>query len=119
MKSLTYPATFILIATLLAACSTAQPYAFDDVYYHPNNDPVRQVQKDPREDFNQTDQINYDGSYQNRYQKEVIMMKINAAVKGWINRLCRKIRITLSSTVGIMIKLCKLCAWYCPEENMN
>ena len=51
--------TLSAIALLFAACSTYKPYAFDDVYYNPNNDPVKQVQKNPREDFNKSDNISY------------------------------------------------------------
>jgi len=60
----------IVISNLFVACSTSQsPYVYDDLYYSPNNDPVKQVQNNPREEFNKTDNITYDGSYPNRYNE--------------------------------------------------
>tara|TARA_R110002096_G_scaffold423734_5_gene631156 strand:- start:4922 stop:6322 length:1401 start_codon:yes stop_codon:yes gene_type:complete len=59
------------IAGLFAACSTSYaPYAYDDLYYNPKNDPINKVKKDPREDFNKTNKLSYDGSYENRYVNE-------------------------------------------------
>lgn len=60
----------LLSILLISSCASYTPYAYDDTYYSPNNDPVKQVQKNPREDFNKTDNIQYDGSYSNRYQEE-------------------------------------------------
>ncbi|MEQ8908066.1 MAG: hypothetical protein RIC95_02650 [Vicingaceae bacterium] len=70
MKRFIYIPIITFIGMALFACTTSKPYAFDDVYYNPNNDPVKQVQKDPREDFNKTDNIRYDGSYENRYAED-------------------------------------------------
>lgn len=61
----------VVLSLLFAGCSTGYTtYAYDDLYYSPNNDPVKQVQKNPREDFNKTNNIQYDGSYDNRYANE-------------------------------------------------
>lgn len=55
----------------LGACSTAySPYAYDDTYYSPGNDPIKKVQVDPRQEFNKTDNIHYDGSSPNRYSNK-------------------------------------------------
>jgi len=69
----TFVKLFSLLFTVgfITACSTSYtPYAYDDVYYKPSNDPINKVKKDPREDFNKTDQIQYDRSYPNRYNEE-------------------------------------------------
>ncbi len=68
MKRTTYIGLFTIVALILTACSTAhQPYAYDDVYYNPENDPIKQAEKDPRQDLQKTDNIQYDNSYPNRY----------------------------------------------------
>jgi len=62
----------LLISSYLAACSSSQaPYAYDDLYYSPKNDPIKKVEKDPREDFNKSDQYtNQNYAYPNRYKDE-------------------------------------------------
>lgn len=70
MKTLFKPLSLIFTIGILTACSSSySPYAYDDIYYKPSNDPVNKVRKDPREDFNKTDQIQYDGTYPNRYEE--------------------------------------------------
>lgn len=64
---------FILLiaASLLTACSTSYtPYAYDDVYYSPSDDPANKHKTDPREEFNKSNNVSYDGSYPNRYAEE-------------------------------------------------
>lgn len=69
MKRIYQITQILIITSLLSACvGSSQPYAYDDVYYSPSNDPVRKVQKDPREDFNKTDDLGYE-SYPNRYNE--------------------------------------------------
>jgi len=69
MKQIAYFLYSILGLSLLTACAgSSQPYAYDDVYYSPSNDPVRQAQSNPRDDFNKTDDISYK-SYPNRYNE--------------------------------------------------
>jgi len=61
--------SLLIVALLLGACSTSyKPYAYDDVYYSPKNDPIKKVEKDPRDDFNKSNN-QYDGSYPNRYNE--------------------------------------------------
>ena len=70
MKTI-YSISIIFLFGLLTACSTSYtPYAYDDVYYLPTNDPIKKVKKNPRDDFNKTNDISYDGSYENRYEKD-------------------------------------------------
>jgi hypothetical protein len=70
MKTLFKILSLVFTVGIISACSTSySPYAYDDVYYKPSNDPVNKVRKNPREDFNKTDQIQYDGSYENRYEE--------------------------------------------------
>lgn len=71
MKKFILPLLSFLIIVTISSCSTSYPaYQFDDVYYNPNNDPINQAQKDPREDFNKTDDITYENNYPNRYLEE-------------------------------------------------
>ena len=60
----------IITLLFLSACAgSSSTYMYDDLYYSPNNDPVKQVKNDPRSEFNKTDNIQYDGSYPNRYDQ--------------------------------------------------
>lgn len=60
----------VVIVLILSACAGgSSAYLYDDLYYSPNNDPVKQVKNDPRTEFNKTDNIQYDGSYPNRYEQ--------------------------------------------------
>jgi len=71
MKRILQISLLSLSAIYLAACSTAhQPYAYDDVYYDPATDPIKQVEKDPSAELNKTDNIQYDNSYPNRYNND-------------------------------------------------
>ncbi len=67
MKTLVRTSLLISTSLLLFSCNSYVPYAYDDAYYTPGNDPVQQVKKNPREDFNKTNDISYDNSYSNRY----------------------------------------------------
>ena len=59
------------LGLFLSSCSSSySSYAYDDLYYSPNNDPVREVQKDPREDFNKTNNITYQNNNENRYAQD-------------------------------------------------
>lgn len=61
--------SFIIFLFLSACAGSSSTYMYDDLYYSPNNDPVKQVKNDPRNEFNKTDNIQYDGSYPNRYDQ--------------------------------------------------
>ncbi len=68
MKNLVPKLSFIVLMFFLGACSSSYaPYAYDDVYYSPKNDPIQKIKKDPREDFNKSNNVYHDGSYPNRY----------------------------------------------------
>lgn len=68
MKKIYNISGIALISTLLFGCVTSNvPYAYDDLYYSPSNDPVQQVQKNTTEDLNRTNNIQYQGGYDNRY----------------------------------------------------
>lgn len=70
MKQFAKYLPIILGFGLLTACAgSSQPYVYDDVYYSPSNDPVRQAQTDPRDEFNKTDEVGYQ-SYPNRYTED-------------------------------------------------
>ncbi|MBL4710770.1 MAG: hypothetical protein JKY48_20290 [Flavobacteriales bacterium] len=68
MKKIYNISGLALISTLLIGCVTSNaPYAYDDLYYSPNNDPVQQAQKNTRDDLNRSNNVQYQGGYDNRY----------------------------------------------------
>lgn len=69
MKTIQFFTILMATSLIFNACSTSE-YAYDDVYYTPGNDKIKQVQKDPREDFNKTTDIKYDGKHTNPYTEQ-------------------------------------------------
>ena len=66
MKTSIKTFSLLSISMLLFSCAYT-PYMYDDAYYTPGNDPVQQVKKNPKEDFNKTNNITYDNNHSNPY----------------------------------------------------
>ena len=70
MKSFYQLLVISAFGLLLGSCaSTNSNYVYDDLYYSPKNDPINKVKKDPSAELNKTNNIQYQGGYENRYSE--------------------------------------------------
>ena len=68
MKTIHTITTLSIVSLLLASCNVSNvPYAYDDLYYSPSNDPVQQARIDPNAPQSNPNQTGY---YSDRYTQE-------------------------------------------------